>query len=110
MNERKRRPEDEFMAGAVEYWENRTGRKRDDYPKESLDDEGRRKRLERIWKAQGRAGARKVETWSRSDLEAASGRCRDPEGRNDARDVPGRGVAPSWNSSSKRFAETCRSS
>ena len=73
MNERKGRPEDELMAGAVEYWENRTGRKRDDYPKESLDDEGRRKRLERIWEAQGRAGARKVETWSRSDLEAGIG-------------------------------------
>ena len=73
MNERKRRPEDEFMAGAVEYWESKTGRKRDDYPKESLDDEGRRKRLERIWEAQGRATARKVETWSRSDLEAGIG-------------------------------------
>lgn len=73
MNERKTRPEDEFVAGAVEYWESKTGRNRDDYPKERLDDEGRRKRLERIWAAQGRAGARKMETWSRSDLEAGIG-------------------------------------
>ena len=73
MNKRKTRPEDEFVAGAVEYWESKTDRNRDDYPKERLDDEGRRKRLERIWAAQGRAGARKMETWSRSDLEAGIG-------------------------------------
>lgn len=73
MSKRNTRPEDGFMAGAVEYWESKTGRNRNDYPKESLDDEGRRKRLERIWKAQGRAGARKMETWSRSDLEAGIG-------------------------------------
>ena len=75
MNERKRRPEDEFLAGAVEYWESKTGRKRDDYPKESLDDEGRRKRPERIWEARRESAPGRWRPGAGAIWKPASGRC-----------------------------------